>query len=119
MHSIALGVIVRTASSATTVSEKNGRGRMRGRKSVASAAIFMCGHALMRNIRRRSIGLLKGWGYTPDQGAWTNSGFFNHIREAFTVGRDHGALLLAIGSRGAGSIKPHAPAASARTVMFR
>jgi IS6 family transposase len=26
---------------------------MRGLKSVASAAIFMCGHALMRNIRRR------------------------------------------------------------------
>ena len=25
---------------------------MRGLKSVASAAIFMCGHALMRNIRR-------------------------------------------------------------------
>jgi IS6 family transposase len=26
---------------------------MRGLKSVASAAIFMCGHALMRNIRHR------------------------------------------------------------------
>jgi IS6 family transposase len=26
---------------------------MRGLKSIASAAIFMCGHALMRNIRRR------------------------------------------------------------------
>ena len=53
------GVLHRTGRSRT-----NGRERdhgflkerlraMRGLKSVASAAIFMRGHALMRNVRRR------------------------------------------------------------------
>jgi hypothetical protein len=29
----------------------------------------------------------KGWGYT-DGGPWTNTLFFDHIRQAFTVGRN-------------------------------
>jgi cholesterol oxidase-like protein len=32
----------------------------------------------------------KGWGYTSDQGAWTNSAFMDHIRRTFSVCRDDG-----------------------------
>jgi hypothetical protein len=30
----------------------------------------------------------KGWAYTDAGGAWTSTAFMNHIREAFTTGRD-------------------------------
>jgi hypothetical protein len=32
----------------------------------------------------------KGWGYTPDRGAWTNSDFFDHIRRTFSESRNEG-----------------------------
>jgi len=30
----------------------------------------------------------KGWAYTANQGPWTNTQFLEHIRQAFTVGRN-------------------------------
>ncbi|MDD2658051.1 MAG: cholesterol oxidase substrate-binding domain-containing protein [Methylococcales bacterium] len=30
----------------------------------------------------------KGWGYTPEQGPWTNTQFFDYIRQTFTTGRN-------------------------------
>ena len=30
----------------------------------------------------------KGWGYSADQGPWTNPQFFDYIRQTFTVGRN-------------------------------
>jgi hypothetical protein len=32
----------------------------------------------------------KGWGYTKDRGTWTDSEFFDDIRQAFRDGRDDG-----------------------------
>jgi putative transposase len=42
---------------------------MRGLKSVASAAIFMRGHALMRNIRRVFFG-----SWSPSRSGWSSRG---------------------------------------------
>ena len=42
---------------------------MRGLKSVASAAIFIRGHALMRNIRAVSIG-----SWSPSRSGWSSRG---------------------------------------------
>jgi hypothetical protein len=50
---------------------------MRGLKSVAAAGIFMCGHALMRNIRRRFYRVVESVPQRPVP-AWT----WNRLAEA-------------------------------------
>lgn len=40
------------------------------------------------NVARPMPEWSKGWGYTADQGPWTNTQFLDHVRQTFTVGRN-------------------------------
>ena len=40
------------------------------------------------NLARSLPEWSKGWGYTPEQGPWTNPQFFDYLRRMFTTGRN-------------------------------